>query len=442
MRILRAVISSAVLLAMILSAFVTFSSSVSAREYEGSSPSFAVDTWWSLYVDHCDPGDIIWWYWESDDSLGFRLLNTPDMIPIYGFSSWDGYVVQDPGWYNLGWYNNNLFFSATVFYSVEVFRPSLTITTPSDGSYSKSFGVDVQGKYDGYADGVLVGLDALHLYKATTVGTDWGFDGLGLNEGLNTVLVRSYYWLDPYGTENYTIDRTVQVTVDITIPELVIVKPRISDYVAGTVDMSWRCSDNTGIAKREVKVDVADWVAVTTDTYTTQVEDGAHTIKVQVTDLAGNSIFTEVHVISDTVAPQVTIAGPSTNAKISKDRVVVSWSGNDDLSGIDHYEVQISGWQWIEVGPEASSYEFTGLDDVWYSVNVKAVDKSGNTATSTVGFGIYTSVWSQNGPYQGIPLFALIAGIVAIIALSLLLWYRKGKSSPQEPVSEDAPKTE
>jgi ABC-type Fe3+-siderophore transport system permease subunit len=79
---------------------------------------------------------------------------------------------------------------------------------------------------------------------------------------------------------------------------------------------------------------------------------------------------------------------------------------------------------------------------MWHSVTVKAVDKSGNTATSTVGFGIYTSIWSQNGPYNGIPLYALIAGIVAIVALSLLLWYRKGKSSPQEPVSEDAPKVE
>ena len=101
MRILRTILSSTVLLVMILSALVTFSSSASAREYEGASPSFAVDTWWSLYVDYCVPGDIIWWYWESDDSLAFRLLNTPDMIPIYGFSSWDGYVVEDPGWLSL-----------------------------------------------------------------------------------------------------------------------------------------------------------------------------------------------------------------------------------------------------------------------------------------------------------------------------------------------------
>jgi len=440
MRILRAVISSAVLLAMVLSAFVMFSSSVLAREYVGTSPSFAVDTWWSLYVDHCDPGDIIWWYWESDDSLGFRLLNTPDMIPIYGFSSWDGYVVQDPGWYNLGWYNNNLFFSATVYYSVEVFRPSAaTVVEPLDGSYVNTRIIDLHGTFDTRAEGVLVGPDALHLRKAAAVGDSWGLDNLALNEGQNTILVRSYYWLDGYGYGNYTIDKTIHVTADTLPPELAAVTPASNAYLNGAVDLSWQCADECGIALMEVRIDISAWQPVASTVFHTDLTDGSHELQVRVTDLAGNSATASTRVISDTVAPTVSVSEPKTDSKISLDAVAVSWTGSDALAGLDHYEIKVDGGTWTSVGT-ATTYQLNGLADMWHSVTVKAVDKSGNTATSTVGFGIYTSIWSQNGPYNGIPLYALIAGIVAIVALSLFLWYRKGKSSPQEPASGDAPK--
>ncbi|MFH1579625.1 MAG: hypothetical protein ABIE25_05630 [Thermoplasmatota archaeon] len=255
-------------------------------------------------------------------------------------------------------------------------------------------------------------------------------------QGTTTI---DYYTSDVAG--NVETQRSVSFNLDSVSPSLTIISPSNASFVAGTVDMTWLCSDSNSIAKREVKVDASDWQSTNVNAFSTHVADGTHTFQVRVTDLAGNVALAETTVVSDTVVPQVAISGPQMNDKINKNDVVVSWSGSDELSGIDHYEVQITGGQWVNVG-NATSYQFTNLDDVWYSVTVKAVDKSGNTATSTVGFGIYTSIWSTNGPYQGIPLFALIGAIVAIIAVSLFLWYRKRKPSPQGSVSKEPPKTE
>jgi peptide/nickel transport system substrate-binding protein len=169
---------------------------------------------------------------------------------------------------------------------------------------------------------------------------------------------------------------------------------------------------------------------------------GSTVIDYYASDAAGN-IETQKSVPFklDTETPVIAVTYPPPDSKISEDTVTIEWSGADYCSGIDYYEVQVDGGNPIPMGT-ATSYELKGLQDGWHSITVYAVDNSGQSASSTVSFGIYTSIWSQNGPYNGIPLYALIAGIVAIVALSLFLWYRKGKSSPQEPVSEDAPKVE
>jgi hypothetical protein len=81
---------------------------------------------------------------------------------------------------------------------------------------------------------------------------------------------------------------------------------------------------------------------------------------------------------------------------------------------------------------------------MWHSVTVKALDRTGNYATSTVSFGVYTSVWSTNGPYQGIPLFGVIAAIfIGAVVIVLLVRKRKGgpavASVPKEEPAAQAP---
>ena len=154
--------------------------------------------------------------------------------------------------------------------------------------------------------------------------------------------------------------------------------------------------------------------------------DGQHKLQVRATDVAGNIAVAEVEVTVDATAPEVTISPRDT--KISRDDVLVTWWGADATSGIDHYEVQLDGGSWVDVG-NATSYQLTNLDDEWYFFTVKAVDQTGKEATATVSFGIYTSIWSQNGPYNGIPLFALVSAIIVLAVVAVLL-LRKRRGNP------------
>ena len=282
---------SAMCTSLTIVALATLPSNAEAREYEGWSPSFATDSTWSLYIDYCTPGDVIWWYWESSDSLGFWLVNTPSMVSIQGFTNWDGYLVEDAGWYNLVWYNNNLFFWADVFYSVEVFRPAAAVVTaPVGGTYVDTSAIDIRGTYDTRAEGVLVGSDALHLKKAMTEGADWAVDNLGLGEGLNEILVRTYYFLDGDGYRNHTVDTTLNIVVDTVSPTVNITTPVSSSTTRGNyADISWQCSDEVGIAKVEVKIDGWGWGEIQGTTYNdVRLSNGEHTVGIRVTDLAGN----------------------------------------------------------------------------------------------------------------------------------------------------------
>ena len=167
------------------------------------------------------------------------------------------------------------------------------------------------------------------------------------------------------------------------------------------------------------------------------------TICYYASDIAGN-VETEQSISFkiDSSAPTMAITHPLPDSKISRDSVTIEWSGADYVSEIDHYELQVDGGNWIPMGM-ATSFELVELQDKWYSIKVKAVDKAGNSATSTVSFGIYTSAWSTNGPYDGIPLFALIAAAVIVAVLSVLLYRRKRGGAAVTTVSEEesAPET-
>lgn len=311
--------------------------------------------------------------------------------------------------------------------------PDLVVLTPASNAFINGT-VHLSCQYSdesGIAD-METKIDSWSWQSASTLDQD-----LTLAEGAHTVQVRV---TDLAG--NPTIN-TVTFTVDRTPPQLTITSPLEGSHVTD-ISLAWQCSDSSGIVKEELSLDSTLWVPLTENPQPEDIVDGQHTLQVRVTDSAGNTAIAEVTVLIDTRAPGITISDPLANAKVCSDDVVVSWSGSDWVSGIDqidHYEVQIDGGAWTEVG-NATTYQVTNLADRWHSVTVKAVDRTGNYATSTVSFGIYTSIWSTNGPYQGIPLFGLIAGII-LVAIVALLVMRKRKGGPtvstvpkEEPVAQ------
>ncbi|MBD3192130.1 MAG: hypothetical protein GF308_15905, partial [Candidatus Heimdallarchaeota archaeon] len=112
----------------------------------------------------------------------------------------------------------------------------------------------------------------------------------------------------------------------------------------------------------------------------------------------------------DTTPPIVDITSPTDGSTVSSTDVTVSWTGSDDQSGIDYYEVRIDSGSWINKGT-STSHTFTGLSETSHTVDVRAWDVAGNSATDTVTFTVDTST-------GGVTTYAVIVGISDYEAIS------------------------
>jgi hypothetical protein len=107
--------------------------------------------------------------------------------------------------------------------------------------------------------------------------------------------------------------------------------------------------------------------------------DGLKYVYVQFRDRA--KLVSQVYyatIMLDTIPPVVNVVG----LQIHDTGVTISWSGSDNLSGIDHYEIRLDEGRWINV--EASTnYTFENLIQGVHMIYIRAVDRAGNMNTVT-----------------------------------------------------------
>ena len=299
MKRLRLIPVCVLMLLVFVPLFTSVSGYVPPAEYRGTSPPINPRLGWDLNLDYIHAGLVIHWHWNASDNLTFQLIYTSaadlHTVKIPGLLMDDGIVVNVTGWYALDWYNYGLA-DVTVDYLVDVYTPALGITSIVDEEYLNTRNPVVRGVTEGYATGVLVGTDALHLQKADMTGSNWT-GTVALVEGRNIIIIRSYYWLRAFGAENLTLTRTLNVTVDTVPPAVSIYSPSNGTSIRGrVVQVYWNCSDGVGLLKVELRVDNGSWVPVSWGNtlglgYTPiGIPTGEHVIEVRGTDWAGNQV--------------------------------------------------------------------------------------------------------------------------------------------------------
>jgi hypothetical protein len=296
------------MLLVFVPSFTSVSGITPPTEYRGTSPPINYYHAWSLGLGSVAAGTVIQWHWSASDNLTFRIAYTSEAdfqtVGIPGLLMDDGIVVNVTGWYELNWFNY-VPFNVTVDYLVDVITPVLGIRSIADESYLNTRNPVVQGVTEGFASGVLVGTDAAHLQKAVMTGGNWS-GTVALAEGRNTIIMQSYYWLQPFGAKNFTLTKTVNVTVDTVLPAASIVSPSNGTSIRGrAVQVYWNCSDNVGLRKVDLRIDNGSWVTVNWgDTlglgYTPiGLSTGEHVIEVRGTDRAGNQVVASTVVRTD-----------------------------------------------------------------------------------------------------------------------------------------------
>jgi hypothetical protein len=189
--------------------------------------------------------------------------------------------------------------------------------------------------------------------------------------------------------------------IDTVSPTISITGPSDGSILnTGSVKFEWTAEDvGSSLARTEVSIDGGSSVAVSGTSYTTgSLNEGAHTVAVAVTDLAGNSAQASVDFIVDLTAPAMTVSPTGTDVsldspitvsfqeEVDKASVVItvegvtgsmSWNGDSAiftpsslLAAVTTYEATVSG-------RDAAGDEFS---EVWSFTTVE----EGGIITGTV----------------------------------------------------------
>ncbi len=232
------------------------------------------------------------------------------------------------------------------------------------------------------------------------------------------------------------------ITIDTTPPSLAI-----NDPVAGallnssSVTVTWQATDAlSGLATTATSLDGGAFVPTAgggSATFTGLTE-GPHRVTVQAADQAGNVANASIGFTVDTEAPVLTLTDPTGGVYLHTAGYRFVWTAYDNTTGIDHYVA------WLDDGTKftitESEITIPAIPEGAHTFHVQAVDRAGNVATGTVSFSVDRNPFSLTGPYDGIPLFALIGLILALLLFLLFLWRRRKEDEEERTALEAAAK--
>ncbi|MFP4050958.1 MAG: Ig-like domain-containing protein [Thermoplasmata archaeon] len=318
--------------------------------------------------------------------------------------------IDDQGWNNIGdveEYDVNLndgihnikvkSFDKVGFYSIDEVNltvdsqsPSIQIDNPTEGNIIEN--EDITLSWTGIDDISGIDLFQLKIDNNTwiNVGTDTTYDTV-LYEGEHSVRVKAYDQAD-----NFQIDQ-VNFTVDVSNPSLNIISPVNNSYHSNnTITIDWNGTDNgTGIDHYELMVGNNTWLNVGMNTsYEDTFSLENHSIKVKAVDGADHSIIDSVNFTVDYVEPSITILSPSNNTLMANKTITVNYNGSDNISGLNHYEINVDDDNWISTGLN-DSYVLN-LSDGTYEITVRAVDNAMNTNSTSIIIHIDTTAPNLN----------------------------------------------
>lgn len=279
---------------------------------------------------------------------------------------------------------NSISKSVTVIYDTT--EPAVAIESPIDYALISTSSVLVSWTVND-------GLSGMAKVEYSTGGTNWMTvtdSGIALmfDDGSHTIFVRA---TDNAGNQNTA---SASFTVDTALPTVEIFSPADGSFNnTGSITVRWVTDDATsGIKAVEFSTDGVTWTDAdgATSYDWSGLSDGAHTFHVKAEDWAGHVEVITLDLTVDAVSPTIAIDRPSNNSLNNTGIVRVSWTADDDRTGLDYLEVSMDGSEPLILGLEIKEYTFNGLPDGLHRVTITAVDRAGNKAMDEVAFTVDT----------------------------------------------------
>lgn len=298
-------------------------------------------------------------------------------------------------------------------------EPNVEITSPSQGSMLGQDDLEDDLKVtwsSGDPEGEIVSTVielAGHETKHIDTGNTVTFENVpsGEHEVIATVT----------NDEDLSASHSVEFIIDRIDPDLEIESPGDGESISNTtVVVRWGGDGGlSGIREYRVRVNREDpWESVGTDTSyeLTELDEDDYLVEVEATDNAWNTRVRRVNFIVDGTPPTINILSPpEEDSQISQSNfVTIIWSGRDEGSGIDHYEVRINGGEWEDVGTR-TEYTFSGLFDGEHTVDIKAVDNAGNEQIESTTFEV-----DPGSPSEVFTMRLILLTMVGILIIGIL----------------------
>jgi len=130
------------------------------------------------------------------------------------------------------------------------------------------------------------------------------------------------------------------------------------------------------------------------------------------------SLATVVESAPDLIPPTVQITYPLNGSEVRASTITLTWSGYDESSGINYYEIRLNSGLWIDVGMN-TNHTAEGLSDGSHTFEVRAIDNAGNTNQTSISFAVNTSPLFGPGYIEEAAIVATAIIAVLIIAVYL-----------------------
>ncbi|MCK9417800.1 MAG: hypothetical protein M0R70_00295 [Nitrospirae bacterium] len=255
---------------------------------------------------------------------------------------------------------NNIGF-AEVAFTVDAVAPTVMITSPAPGATNNKTPALVYTVSDGT---VVVKVDGIVANKVSGNTLDT------LTDGSHTLRVES---TDTHGRTGFAEE---VFTVDTITPTVTMTSPVAGFTNTKTQMLTYTASDGTVI----VKVDGAA-VNKVSGSSLGPLSDGAHTVRVEAVDAAGNIGSAQVTLTIDTTPPAVTIASPvAGTTNLNTLPFIYTVSDGDVVVKVDGSVVNM-----------ASGSTLDNLANGSHNVRVEATDAVGNANFAEVTFTVDTA---------------------------------------------------
>lgn len=278
----------------------------------------------------------------------------------------------------------NVASSAAVSITVDAAKPTANITAPALNAVVKGASVPVTAtasdtygvtKVEFYLDDALQSTDTASPYA-------WTWDTTSSSDGAHKLTIKAY---DTTGNVT-SLDRNVNV--DNTAPTVDFANLTAGAYVKPGFVVRIQPSDAVGIAKAEYYVNGTRVYTATTAPYSWTLPStttaGAKSLKVVVTDRAGQTGQAEITVTVDRTLPVVSsvVFSPSSMTFTGTVDITVNATDNGEVAQVEFY-IGTAKLQTVSGSPATWSFDTTQVTNGSKSLKIMVYDAAGNVVTKT-----------------------------------------------------------